>query len=329
VVLLIAASFDPVIAAAGWLAAFVTVVSVPVGSLSLLLIGRLTGGRWIDALAPVLRPASRLIPYLALGLLPLFLALPLLYPWAVHGAEDELIGRFYRNVPFMIGRSLIAFMGWSLLAVGPLPSLGHKGQIVAGLGLVFHAVITTFVAFDWILALSPRFVSSSFGGATAIEWILAALAFGTLIGKAADPRTEADISGLLIACLAAILYFGLMEFLIIWYGNQAETAAFFLDRGGPLGLSLLIAAFVIGAIFPMAALLFSAIRRDRRRLRGVALLILIGITLHQAWRVLPPFGLWAVACAAVALTTLIAALAAAHALAVDLQQHRGEAGHGT
>jgi hypothetical protein len=48
--------------ARGWLVAFVFWSGIPAGSLVLLLIHRLTGGRWGERLAPALRPAAGAAP---------------------------------------------------------------------------------------------------------------------------------------------------------------------------------------------------------------------------------------------------------------------------
>ena len=59
--------------ARGWLLAWLTWSAVPVGSLVLILIHRVTGGRWGEALAPALRPAAALVPLAALAFLGLSL----------------------------------------------------------------------------------------------------------------------------------------------------------------------------------------------------------------------------------------------------------------
>jgi hypothetical protein len=50
--------------------------------------------------------------------------------------------------------------------------------------------------------------------------------------------------------------------------------------------------------------LFSAVRKSPALLRGVGLLVLIGVTVHFAWLVLPAYGEGAAAAAAVAVLAL-------------------------
>lgn len=68
--------------ARGWLVAWLVWSAVPVGSLVLMLIHGVTGGRWGEALAPALRPAAALVPLAGLAFLGVALGLPALYPWA-------------------------------------------------------------------------------------------------------------------------------------------------------------------------------------------------------------------------------------------------------
>ena len=70
---------------------------------------------------------------------------------------------YYLNTPFFIGRSLIAIAGWSVLAFLLPRTTGRPGQFVAAVGLVFHCVVISVVAVDWVLTLEPPFISSSFG----------------------------------------------------------------------------------------------------------------------------------------------------------------------
>ena len=72
----------------GWLIAFVFVSGIPIGSLVLLLVHRLTGGRWGEALAPVLMPAAAVMPLVALAFVPLAFGLSAPYRWAADTADD-------------------------------------------------------------------------------------------------------------------------------------------------------------------------------------------------------------------------------------------------
>ena len=88
VLLIAAALLEPKAAAAGWLVGFAFWVQILVGSLSLIMIYRLTGGRWGEVAAPVIEPATAAVPLLLLLAIPLFISIPTLYPWP-HPPADQ------------------------------------------------------------------------------------------------------------------------------------------------------------------------------------------------------------------------------------------------
>ncbi len=284
-----AAWFEPRDAAAAWLCAFGLVAGAPIGALSLLLVGRLTGGVWFTSIETALKALSLLVPLAGLAALVVLIASPLLYPWASQGAEHVSVGRFYLNAPLVVLRTLVAFAGWTVLAFDLLPTKGTRGQIAAGLGLVFHAVLTTFVAYDWLLALTPGFTSSAFGTETIIVWMLEALTLATLLSPVEATKAAYDIAGLMIAMILGAGYMVFMQFLIIWYGDLPDTVPFYLDRENPLGLGLLLAALGVGLVIPLASFAFEPVRGSIARIRVVALFILAGIAFYRGWCVLPMF----------------------------------------
>src|SRR5947209_174913 len=66
----------------GWLVGFAVWSCVPIGSMTLLLIHRLTGGPWGVAAAPVLRQAAAMMAQVALAFVPVIATLSRVYPWA-------------------------------------------------------------------------------------------------------------------------------------------------------------------------------------------------------------------------------------------------------
>jgi hypothetical protein len=328
-VVAIAAWFDPRDTAGAWLAAFLFVAGVPIGALSLRLIGRLTGGLWFASIEPALTALSLLIPIVGIAALIVLATAPELYPWAVSGPHDAHVGTFYLNTPLFVLRTVIAFAGWTVLAFDLLPTEGQRGQIVAGLGLVFHAVLTTFVAYDWLLALTPAFTSSAFGAEMVILWLLSALAFATILSPVPEKKASYDLAGLLIAGVMGTGYMVFFQFLIIWYGDLPDTAKFYIDRSSAFGVALMVATFVIGLIIPMFSFAFEPVRGSIRRVKITATFILVGLALYRGWCVLPLFRPLAAAIAVAALIFMVAALAvAAFWGGLTARNSASEVGHG-
>lgn len=293
----------------GWLVAFAAWSLVPIGSMVLLLIHRLTGGEWGYAAAPVLRPAAAMTPLVALAFAPVLVALPEIYPWAADpSAIPADVARWYLNGPSFLIRALITLVGWSLLGI--IFAAGFGSRLLAGLGLAFFGLTISLVAVDWYLSLEPHYVATAFAATIAIQQLLAALAVTAVIGTPTiDGKVAGDLGAFMIATLLGVVYLELMTFVVAWYGDLPEKAAWFLQRSGSGWLSVLITAIVAGAVLPFALLLVKAVRRSRRGLQIAGGLILFGTILHVAWLLLPAFdnqaGAMASACVGIAVLMLI------------------------
>ena len=286
------ALISPQHAAAGWLVGFLFWSEVAVGSLLLMIIHRLTGGRWGLALLPATEPVAATIPLLLVLIVPVFVAIPLLYPWtgSAHAIKPDVLTA-YLNVPWFIGRSLIALLGWSALALA-LPRLpGPRGLLLAAVGLAFHCVVIGPIGFDWILSIEPPFGSSSFGASLAITQLIAALAFALVLAPVpqSEPATG-DTGGLLLAFTLGITYVDFMAVLVIWYGDLPRSSAWFVARNHLPWTAFAWAAFGLVSLVPFAALIQSRVRTSRAALRIVAAGVLIGLFCYDAWLVAPPFG---------------------------------------
>lgn len=289
VAVIVAVILAPRPTAAAWLFALILVMSASAGALTLLMTGRLTGGVWIETLAPFLTPLARAIPFVGLAFIPLLFFLPEIFPWAAKGAEDASVGAIYLNDWSVIIRLAIAFVGWSVIAYLLLPLPGSAGQIAAGAGLVFHIVIVTLLSYDWILALQPKLTSSVFGAHVSILFFMTALALGALFGPLPSGKPSKDVAGLLIACILGTIYMDYMQYLIIWYGDQKDTAQLYLHRADIAPRATIIAAFILGGVIPLAMMMSEEARKSPEIVRGAALFVLIGIGLHWAWSILGLF----------------------------------------
>jgi hypothetical protein len=273
----------------GWLVAFAIFSCVPIGSMTWLLIHRLTGGKWGLAAAPVLRPAAAMSPLVIILFIPVLTGLRHIYPWAADStAIPADTARWYLNGPSFSIRGAVALVGWSLLAV--VFAAGRGSRLLAGLGLAFFGLSISLVAVDWYLSLEPHYVATAFAAMIAVQQLLVALAVTALIGTPAiDGKTAGDVGGLMIATLLGVVYLEFMTFVVAWYGDLPDKAEWFLKRAGIGWLGILAAALMIGALLPFAMLVVKSVRCSRFGLRAAAALILFGTTLHSAWLLVPAF----------------------------------------
>ncbi len=289
-------------AVAGWLAAFVFWCGPPVGSLVWMMIHRVTGGRWGVGLYPVFAPTAALVPVVGVLLIPVLIAIPALYSW-MHGGSDLIhsVRQIYLNPTAFIIRSVIAFVGWTVLALA-LPRVdGRRATLLAALGLVFYCVLISLVPVDWILSLEHPFVSESFGASVAVTHLMAGLAWAAVLAPRESEAVTSDLGGLLLAMVLAITYIDFMALLVIWYGDLPEKVFWFTQRTHFPWTLLAYLAFICGSALPTMLLLFARIRANRSALRVIGAIVLLGLAFYDVYLVVPPFGSVALLAAGLAL----------------------------
>jgi hypothetical protein len=282
----------PKATAAGWLVGFAFWSQILIGSLTLIMIHRLTAGRWGLAAAPAVEPAAAATPLLILLAVPLFVAVPTLYPWHQRppAIKPDVLS-YYLNMPAFVLRSAVALVGWSLFALLLPRVAGRHGQLLAALGLIFNAIAICSISIDWYLSLAAPFNSSSFGASIAIVSLVAALAWATLVAPIPpDDPALGDLGGLLLATLLGITYMNFMAVLVIWYGDLPAEEIWFVERNEFPWWLFAWAAFVLGSLAPTLALMLSKVRGSRRPLRAIGSCVLGGIAAFDIYLIAPPGG---------------------------------------
>ncbi len=271
----------------GWLIAFAFLGGFPLGALALMMIHRLTGGRWGEAARPILVAATAALPLALLLVLPLLLGARLVYPWAADpssagsGVAAIILNPWSVGLRSLVGLGILCLFGRRLLA-------GRLGALGAGLGLCVYALFMNVASYDWLLSLDPRFTSSAFGAQIIVGQMLSALCLAAFLGRAPDEDPAwADLGALILATTLGESYLLLIGFSIDWYGDLPDQAHWYVSRtlGGWRWLE--IAGALLGAVLPMLALLFGRVRRDPLLLRPVALAVLLGLLIEDIWLVAP------------------------------------------
>jgi hypothetical protein len=273
----------------GWLLGFAIWSCGPIGSMALLLIHRLTGGRWGMAASPVLRPLAAMMPLVAVAFVPVLAGLVHIYPWAADPRQIKPdVAQWYLSAPWFVLRSVIALVGWSVLGV--VFAAGAGGRLLAALGLAFFGLTISLVAVDWYLSIEPRYVATAFAMMIAVQQLLVALAVAAVLSPSElEGNVAGDIGGLLIATLLGVVYLDYMTYVVAWYGDLPNKAEWFLKRSTVSWTVALIVLFVVGAVAPFAMLLLRSVRTSRPGLQTAGLLILIGTALHFGWLLVPAF----------------------------------------
>lgn len=281
----------PAIFGLGWVAALFALLGWPLGSMALLLVHALTGGRWGEAIRLPLLLGVLLLPVALLAIIPVALLLPTLYPWMQDTVAHRLSNTWYLNVPFLAGRTAFYVIVWLALAV--LTVLGSFGRglalgLVAPAGLILLAITASFASFDLTMSLEPEFSSSVYGMLTGTGMTLFALSIAVLFALVGAGGTARDELGKLLLALCILwIYLDFVQLLVVWNSNLSADAPWYAHRfrgfwAWSLGAMALLHGF--------AGLLLLGIPRFRRINAAVlvfaALLVASGIV-RAWWLVLP------------------------------------------
>ncbi len=193
--------FAPKVVLFGYLAAFLLWSGIPLGCAAILMLHHVVGGRWGQALRPVVDAAAMTTPLLVLLFVPIALGLSYLYPWSLEaGLHDELIARkrAYLNVPFFLIRAAAFLLVWSGMAwlLDRWSSRKRNDEAMASRSaprlavpaLIIYVITVSFAALDWIGTLEPHWYSSILGLYILIGQVLSAMAVMVLF--AAMPSEE-------------------------------------------------------------------------------------------------------------------------------------------
>jgi len=278
---------------AAWLAAWWFWAGLAVGAQGTLWMQRLTGGRWIGPIAQPLNRLRAATPAVAVLVLPLFLCLPELYPWARLDWIDPAKETSFRDLWFQPSgfalRTVIYVLLWTLLA--RLDGAGGRAarrQGYAAVGLMLYAVSISLAAVDLLMSLTPVWYSTAFGLVVLVAQLKQALAAATCAAaRGASPDTRGDLGNLLLMYALTWAYIAFTQFQIIWAENLPAEISWYLPRLFGLWAYVGLALVVLGLALPLSVLLSRGFKRNERCLRGLALLLLVVAAGEVAWWVFP------------------------------------------
>ncbi len=277
-------------------------IGLPLGSLALLMIHRLTGGGWGSFIRPILEASAGTLAVNAVLFLPLAFGLARLYAWAgpdrtalaISGGQAS-----YLRPGFFLIREGAVFVLWLGLAF-VLELWRNRSAKVnlnrrSALGLIVYGLTVTVFGIDWVMSLEPRWTSANIGFLSAVTPMLAALAFAVMAQCLLMPTDREaasrfhDLGGLLLAFVLLWGYLAFQEYLTIWSENLPDKTIWYVQRLDAGWRWWAWSMAVVCGALPFALLLFRTLKRDPRRLIWAAGLVLAGNALDVYWLVLPSF----------------------------------------
>lgn len=305
-----------------YLVGFMFCLGLTTGSLALLMLQHVTGGKWGLVIRRQLEAGVRNIPYVALMFIPIALGLEYLYPWAgdpanlsYHGQHALHVRHSYLNPMMFIGRAVLYFIGWGVFAYfflkwSPLQDVPQTSPEAAnqlrlrfmrlgGGGLVFYAITISLAAIDWVMSLDPIWYSTIWGMLYMAGQALLTMAFMivVLVGMARyEPmksllrKTELHDNGkLLLAFVMLYTYLSFSQFIIIWSGNLTEEIPWYLARIRGGWRPMIVFLFLFHFVLPFLLLLNRNLKKHGPRLALVAILVIVVRYVDLYWHIVPNF----------------------------------------
>jgi hypothetical protein len=293
------------------------------GALGLLMLHHTVGGGWGWVLRRFLEAATRVLPIMLILFAPIALAgilgVNTLY-WAEGGwanasaAADPIIHAKsgWLNYPGFVGRTIAYFAIWIvygnfLRSKAKLLDERHDPRAFdalnrwAAFGLVVMVITVTFASVDWVMSLTPHWLSSIIGLLFCAAFCLTTMALlltlvGHLGGQSAvlegtvSTRFFRDLGNFMLAMVMLWGYMTFSQYLIIYSGNLAEEVPWYINRArngwGIISLGLIVIHWAV----PFFILLVgSATKRSPSALRWVALWIVLARFVDLYWWVVPNF----------------------------------------
>jgi hypothetical protein len=277
------------------------------------------GAGWSTSFRRVPEAMAMILPAGAAVLAVVFVAYPSVYPWTTQtphaGFQQVWLSR-----PFFLLRAAIYFAVWVAFALAIVrtsrrqdgdDNVSHTRRNVrlSILFLIVFAITFSLASFDWVMSLEPKWASTIFGIYNFAGMFSGGLALLVLLvlqlrrsGPLRDFVNEEhlhDLGKLLFAFSTFWMYIWFSQYMLIWYANITEEAAYYVARlhhgWGPLFLLNMILNWVV----PFAALLPRGTKRSARVLGRVAAVVVAGRILDVYLMVAPPlhgagplFGIW-------------------------------------
>jgi hypothetical protein len=298
---------------ANWVLWFVLMFTLGLGSLFIVALEHLVAAKWSVPIRRIPeRIATLLLPAIPVGLIGLG-ALPVLYPGTRPEAAHHpiLAGKaFWLSLPFFSVRTLIAFVlcliALAVLVGGSLkqdttsdPSFNVRARKFAPVFMAIFALVITMIAFDWISGLTPEWYSDIFGVYIFAGAFLSGLAATTLCVLYLQDQNRLEgvrgdhlynLGGFLFAFTVFWSYIGFAQYMLMWYANLPDEVIYYKVRLAGSWWAITVSLATLHFILPFFALVTRNSKKDPKRLRRVAYLMLGAHVLDMYWLIFPVLG---------------------------------------
>lgn len=297
-----------------YLFSYLLVLGLTLGSLGLLMLQHLTGGRWGIVIRRPLEAASRNVPLALVMFIPIVFGMKTLYrawldPEKLKAAPLSDYQQHYLTHSGFLVRAVVYFAIWLFLMVlfnsmskkqdeqRDDRGLRRRLKMWAGPGVILYVLAMTFASIDWVMSLSPHWASTIYGfifvagqAITAMSlMIIVVVALGSTPYGAIYKQRMHDLGKWLFAFNMLWAYFDFSQLLIIWSGNQPEEISFYRTRlyggWGVVAVIVLLFSFAL----PFLILLSAHVKKTPSLISKVALWMIVFRLVDLYWMTRPEF----------------------------------------
>jgi hypothetical protein len=309
------AFFNPEQFFRSYLIGYLAWLGVSLGSMAFLMIHHLTGGAWGMVIRRPMEAATRVLPVMAVLFIPLIVGTKRLYIWTnadVMSRDEHLmkLTHAYLNTTGFVIRAVIYFAVWMFIAWRlnkvsaeldnpPARNLSPRFRTIAAPGILLYALTFSFAIIDWVMSLTPPWISTIYPLIFIVSQCLSAMCFMVVVESMffpyppvsayLRPKEVHDHGKFMLALTMVWAYFSFSQLLIMWSGNLPDEITFYTRRfhGGweYLAIFLLLGYFVI----PFVMLLSRPLKRDPKRLLPVAVWLMFMCYVNIFWFIEPNF----------------------------------------
>lgn len=173
-----------------------------------------------------------------------------------------------------------------------------KASKISGPGLIVFAIVNTAAASQWVMSLEPSWASTMFPVIYTINSFLTTLCFCvacflSLAGRKPfsdhlRPKFQIDMGSLMLAFTLFWTYTSFSQMMLVWIGNLPEEISYYLKRSNNTGWWY-VSAFLIVFHFalPFLLLLFRDVKLHPKRLRAMAIFLLVMCAVDVVWWISP------------------------------------------
>ena len=282
---------------ASWLLVSFFALGLGLAGLCFVAIHYTTGASWSVAIRRVGEALAGTLPF-SIGLLAVVLiARPQLYPWTSERSSEAVFKLLWLDRPFFLVRAGVYGVTWIVFAMGICRNSRRQDQdgdrrwtrantrLSAAFLMVF-GVTFTLASVDWVMSLEPLWYSTIFGVYNFAGLFLSGLAAIIVVALWLERRGPLrnvlndehlhDLGKLLFGFSTFWMYIWFSQYLLIWYTNIPEETVYFVRRTHGAWLTLFLANIVLNWLGPFVILLRRDTKRQRKTLRRVAAMVLVG-----------------------------------------------------